>query len=408
MKLLLAVLPTILLTSYSQLVIKWRVATLAATSAQSMSVSERTFAYLVDPFIISAYAFSLLSSVAWFFVVRETPCFDSVPCLCRSAVLDCDGWQRAMAEGDYLDSASCRLGAHPCRRRRRQSSGVIVDAFLAPVRQHLDAQAPHLRPLFDVMAGEARFARWWLDDDLRRLPEAASILEVGGGAFLLTYELAREGFAITAIEPTGVGFGAFEELGEMVLALAARDGVVPKVVRCKAEEFRSDARFQFAFSVNVMEHIEAPNVAIERVSASLSPGGSYRFLCPNYLFPYEPHFNIPTFGSKALTERLLRRRIQADTRTDDPIGLWKSLNWITVPQVRRMAAADASLAIAFQRRTLASMIERAVGDVEFAKRRAPWMVTAIKVLRATRLLRFASLVPATCQPLMDVRLTKLY
>ena len=284
----------------------------------------------------------------------------------------------------------------------------MVDEFLAPVRRHLDARAPRLRPLFDVMAGEARFARWWLDDDLKRLPETASILEVGGGAFLLAYELAREGFVITAIEPTGVGFGALEELGELVLEVAARDGVMPRVVRCKAEEFRSDARYEFAFSVNVMEHVDAPGIAIERVSASLSPGGSYRFLCPNYLFPYEPHFNIPTFGSKALTERLLRRRIQSDTGTDDPIGVWRSLNWITVPQVRRMAAADASLSIAFQRRTLASILERAVGDVEFAKRRAPWMVTAIKVLRATRLLRFASLVPATCQPVMDVRLTKVH
>ena len=73
MKLLMAVLPTILLTSYSQLVIKWRVTTLAAAAAQSMGVAERTFAYLVDPFIISAYAFSLLSSVAWFFVCERYP-----------------------------------------------------------------------------------------------------------------------------------------------------------------------------------------------------------------------------------------------------------------------------------------------------------------------------------------------
>jgi len=283
---------------------------------------------------------------------------------------------------------------------------MIVDGFLAPVRQHLDARSPHLRPLFDRMAAEARFARLWLDEDLRRLPEAAPILEIGGGTFLLTYELAREGFAITSIEPTGVGFGAFEELGDMVLALAARDGVAPRVVRCKAEEFRSDARFQFAFSVNVMEHVEAPNVAIDRVSASLSPGGSYRFLCPNYLFPYEPHFNIPTFGSKALTGRLLRRRIEGSTTVRDPMGLWQSLNWITVPQVKRMTARDASLTVHFQTRTLASMVERSVDDAEFAKRRAPWMVAAVKMLKATRVLRFASLIPATCQPLMDVRLTK--
>jgi multidrug transporter EmrE-like cation transporter len=71
MKLLMAVLPTILLTTYSQLITKWRVAALAASSAASMSVSGRTFGYLVDPYIISAYVFSLLSSIAWLFVVER-------------------------------------------------------------------------------------------------------------------------------------------------------------------------------------------------------------------------------------------------------------------------------------------------------------------------------------------------
>lgn len=279
--------------------------------------------------------------------------------------------------------------------------------FLEPVRQHLDARAPHLRPLYDVMAAEARFARAWLDDDLRRLPEGAPILEVGGGAFLLSYELAREGFAVTAIEPIGVGFGALEELGDAVLTIAARDGSAPRVVRCNAEGFKSDEQFGFAFSVNVMEHVEDPGRAIERISAALAPGGCYRFVCANYLFPYEPHFNIPTFGSKKLTERLLRNRIRSNTRASDPIGLWESLNWITVPQVRRIAAADASLAVSFQRTTLSSMLERAVGDAEFAKRRAPWMVKAIALLRATRLLRLASMIPAAFQPIMDVRLTKV-
>jgi multidrug transporter EmrE-like cation transporter len=73
MKLLIAVLPTIVLTAYSQLIIKWRVVSLAASSASSTGFSERTLGYLLDPFIISAYVFSLLSSVAWFFVVEKYP-----------------------------------------------------------------------------------------------------------------------------------------------------------------------------------------------------------------------------------------------------------------------------------------------------------------------------------------------
>src|SRR5262245_17251185 len=73
MKLLIAVLPTILLTAYSQLIIKWRVSALAAVAEHSVSAPERTFHYLLDPFIISAYVFSLLSSIAWFFVVERHP-----------------------------------------------------------------------------------------------------------------------------------------------------------------------------------------------------------------------------------------------------------------------------------------------------------------------------------------------
>lgn len=283
---------------------------------------------------------------------------------------------------------------------------MIADDFLATVRHHLDAEAPHLRPLFDVMAAEARFARTWLDHDLRRLPAGVPILEVGGGAFLLTYELSREGYSVTAIEPTGAGFGAFQELGDRVLALASRNGLVPTIERCKAEEFRCNRRFGYAFSLNVMEHVEDPALAADRITAALSPGACYRFLCPNYLFPYEPHFNIPTLGSKQLTERVFRRRIQGNTTNSDPVGLWRSLNWITVPQVRRFAAVNASIRVDFERGTLASMIERAVTDLQFAKRRAGWMVIAIRVLQSIGVLRMASLLPATLQPIMDVRMTR--
>jgi hypothetical protein len=67
------------------------------------------------------------------------------------------------------------------------------------------------------MAAEARFAHGWLSGDLARLRVNAALLEVGGGEFLLSCQPAAEGFAITAIEPTGEGFGAFRQLGDIVL-----------------------------------------------------------------------------------------------------------------------------------------------------------------------------------------------
>jgi multidrug transporter EmrE-like cation transporter len=73
MKLLLAMLPTILLTAYSQLVIKWRVTALAATAGDSSGMASRAIHYLVDPYIVSAFVFSLLSAIAWLYVAERYP-----------------------------------------------------------------------------------------------------------------------------------------------------------------------------------------------------------------------------------------------------------------------------------------------------------------------------------------------
>lgn len=73
MKLLLTMLPTILLTAYSQLVIKWRVTALAAASGDSSGPASRAIHYLVDPYIVSAFVFSLLSAIAWLYVAERYP-----------------------------------------------------------------------------------------------------------------------------------------------------------------------------------------------------------------------------------------------------------------------------------------------------------------------------------------------
>lgn len=143
-----------------------------------------------------------------------------------------------------------------------------MDGFLARIRSHVDAHAPELRSLFDTMAAEARFARDWLSEDLARLPVGAALLEVGGGTSA-QLSTGGGGFDITAIEPTGEGFGKFRQLGDIVLELAAAR---PTIAPCKAEDFISEKRFDFAFSLNVMEHIDLPDEAVRRVSEVLKPG----------------------------------------------------------------------------------------------------------------------------------------
>ncbi len=277
-----------------------------------------------------------------------------------------------------------------------------MDKFIASLETQLRMNAPELLGLFTTIAAEARFAYALLAEDLARLAPGTRVLEVGGGTMLLSCQLAADGFAVTAVEPTGEGFGAFDKLRTFILAHAL---IKPAIVTCGIEEFTSDAGFDFAFSINVMEHVKDWRLAIRQVGLVLKPGASYRFVCANYLFPYEPHFNIPIVYSKALTARLFAKKIR-NAAMQDAAGVWQSLNWISVPAVRRAMTHEPSLRLRFNRRTMIGMLERALVDSAFASRRSRWMVAIIRILVAVRLHRLIGLVPAMFQPLMDVTLTK--
>lgn len=71
MKLLLAMLPTIALVVYSQLVTKWRVGSVALDLPADADRWVRLWSYLTDPWIVSTYAAALGGSVAWMFVVER-------------------------------------------------------------------------------------------------------------------------------------------------------------------------------------------------------------------------------------------------------------------------------------------------------------------------------------------------
>ena len=79
MKLLLFILPTVLLTAYSQLITKWRVTGMLAGQEIEVGKFARLYHYLTDPYIISAYVFSLLSSIAWLYVVEKFPVSAAFP-----------------------------------------------------------------------------------------------------------------------------------------------------------------------------------------------------------------------------------------------------------------------------------------------------------------------------------------
>lgn len=282
-----------------------------------------------------------------------------------------------------------------------------IDLWLAEVRPLFVDLAPTLLPLFDSYAAEAAFGRRYIATDLERLLPGAKILEVGAGSLLLSCQLMREGFAVTALEPVSVGFSHFDEMRRLVLDRARALACCPEIIDQAAEVLAVDQRFDYAFSVNVMEHVGDVALVLKNVGRSMRVGASYRFTCPNYLFPYEPHFDIPTLFSKRLTERLLGEKIFASSRMGDPAGTWQSLNWITVPQVKSYVRRLPGLRLTFNRSMLVSTLERVASDPDFAGRRSPALRRLLTMVVSWRMHHLFGGIPAALQPIMDCRLEKI-
>ena len=281
-----------------------------------------------------------------------------------------------------------------------------IEALLDDLRQVVAREAPQLERLLEIFAQEARVGRAWVAPSLERLAPGAAVLEVGAGLMLLACQLRKEGFAVTALEPLAAGFSSFTELQALVLAHARAQGIAPQVLSIPVERLERRADFDFAYSINVMEHVGDYALALERIGRALRPGAEYRFVCANYLFPYEPHFDIPIVLSKSLTEKLFRRRIYGNARVGDPAGVWKSLNWITVPKVVRAARRLPGVTLSFNRDTLEAVLLRAVNDREFSERRSPavrGLARGAVRLGLHRLLRW---IPPFMQPVMDCSLRR--
>ena len=281
-----------------------------------------------------------------------------------------------------------------------------IGHWLSDVRAHVQRRAPELMGVFDAYAGEAVHGRQYIDGALATLPRGADLLEVGAGALLLSSQLAREGFRVTALEPIGPGFSHFEQLRDLVLELSHMRGHSPTLLPVPAEQLGMVDCVDLAFSLNVMEHVEDVPRVLNTVARSLKVGGKYRFTCPNYLFPYEPHFNIFTFFSKGLTARMRPQKIFGRTDIQDASELWRTLNWITVSEVVDAISNHPDLEIHFNRRYLVSTVERIGSDAQFSARHAGPLNVFLHALLRTRLHRMLVMVPSAMQPLMDCTVFK--
>lgn len=280
------------------------------------------------------------------------------------------------------------------------------EEWISVLRKQLYAQAPELIEVFETYASEAKFGRTFIDSDLKRLRPGAEVLEVGAGSMLLSCQLVREGFSVTALEPVGEGFSHFTKLRLFVTEQALLTNHAPKLMLLPAEEMNVENTFDFAFSIYVMEHVGDIETTLKRINASLKQKAYYRFITPNYTFPYEPHFNIPTFFNKKITAKILGRKIFNDVRFPDPHGVWASLNWISVGKLKKAASGTHGLEINFNRNALFNTFQRVLSDEQFSARRSPFIVKFAKIMTALRINNLLKFIPIQMSPIIDCSVFK--
>lgn len=275
--------------------------------------------------------------------------------------------------------------------------GLIVEDLIR-------TENPELLDIFMTYQNEAIEARKFIHGSLSKLKPGDEILEVGGGIQALAIQLESEGFKITSVEPASESFNSikpilklFSEMPENAKNYDLRQEPI--------EECEFGKTFDFIFSINVMEHLVDPYSVILQLVEYLNHNGSYRFFCPNYDFPYEPHFSKWLWHRKNNAFFLTSSRAQnLRLRSEDQIELYNSINFITVNKIRKFCNSQ-NLVAFVDNKALFRLMLRSLTDVGLRYRHLH-LVKLVESLNSIGVLALAKFIPSRFQPIMDITITK--
>lgn len=270
----------------------------------------------------------------------------------------------------------------------------------------ISIESDRFKMLAEMYVREALFFEKVVLKDLAALPRTARVVEIGAGIGLLSLLVGARGFEVIAFEPQSAGFEEMLRIRHCILE--SWEGPIPDV-RFVNDYFSGDLPSDiepadYCFSINVLEHVPDTENFLRIAAQAVKPGSQLRMIFPNYLFPYEPHFNIPTVFSKRLTFMLWRRSI-ASAEIPNAVAAWNDLSWPTLRKVRR-SARTAGLKPTFTREAVLAYLVRIKADQHFLERKG---VAGRFFFRPVAGLMHLVLpvVPRSLLPVMDVRFTRL-
>ena len=255
--------------------------------------------------------------------------------------------------------------------------------------------------------GEADFYFSILKPDLQAIKKGSAVVEIGSGTGLLSMYVASLGYKVYSFEPQSSGFKDMLEMKELLKECWESDFPIANFINDYYSEsyFKENEVIDYFIAVNVIEHIPNYPELIQNVKKKMNNNSIFRIICPNYLIPYEPHFDIPIFFNKKSTLFLLRNKILNSGLTE-PLEFWDDLSWPT-PQKVKKAVIDSGMSVAFSRQTSKSYLKRPVMDDSFKQRKNKLTFQVIKLISKV-LIPVSSIVPLTLMPMIDskVRLNK--
>lgn len=273
------------------------------------------------------------------------------------------------------------------------------------VEDLVSLEKPELLSLFMMYQNEAIEARKLLHENLLLIGQNARVLEVGGGILALAVQLASEGYRITTVEPVGDGFTGISWIMDKFLLIANRENLTINLLQSQIENCTFEEKFTFIFSINVMEHLSNPYSVLIQLSQLLAKNGFYRFICPNYDFPYEPHFGKWLFRRDHGSFILEPSRVKSNFLSEsESIGLYKSLNYITLRKIQKHSRQH-QLELLPNKHALHALLIRSMED-EQLRNRHPALGRLISILFSKETLIIIKFFPTFIQPTMDVTIKR--
>ena len=270
------------------------------------------------------------------------------------------------------------------------------------VESRIENKHPELIEMVRTYNNEALQGRNFLSNKLKEIAKGSNILEVGGGSLALAVQLASEGYEVTVIEPVGAGFQPLHFILSEYLKISNESDFPMKFFDTDLESFSSNQVFSMAFSINVFEHVENIETAISHLSKL--KWKSFYIYCPNYDFPFEPHFNKFLYRRRNSAFYLPFNKIKNSSKNSNQ-DLYSSINFITYKHLKRVCL-DNMLTLIPNKRVSLDLIERNSIDC-CLRERHQFLAKVATFLNRTRLHHFLRFLPLSVSPLIDVKLINL-